>query len=353
MLEEDIKQEKEVVEEIKKEETTEEIKNDTPSEDTVSNDEKVDENQEDNTSQQDVKIIEKASLENVEEARKKLYAQYKKNKMISNILMAIVVVIVIICFILVAQKEMWMKIVGYCLGGAAIVAIIIYYFFIRNKFPNATREYIEYVNQQLNGYCFESNDFSKALYDPLEKIDQSEVMSDRVYENVIRTGSRNVVVGVYKDKRFKVSDMAAYVPGEKNRPNAAFVGKYLITSNTLKFDGRFIINFKGLKPVDLPSDISDLTILEQEESYTIYGPEGADYKKILTPKFLSKLKNIKIEDDLLNVNVGVWGGHTAVYLSYTDAVISLPFQEPFKKSATQQYRNNLIDILETCLIINK
>ncbi len=301
----------------------------------------------------DIKLSEPASLDNIENARQDLYALYKKSKKLSNIILVIVLIVVIACFILVAQKAMWMKIIGYVLGGLAILTLILYYILVKNKFPNATRKYIEYVNEQLNGYVFESSDFTKALYDPLEKIDQSEIMSDRVYMNVSRIGSRNVVIGTFKNKRFKVSDLAVYSSGEKNKQETAFVGKYIATSNTLKFDGRYVINVKGLKPTDLPTDITDLTLLDESEDFVIYGPDKGEYKQILTTKFISAIKNIKVDKDLLNLNVVVWGGHTAIYISYTDAVIALPFQDPFKKEATEQYRKDLLLALQAALTINK
>lgn len=301
----------------------------------------------------DIKSSEPASLDNIEHARQDLYALYKKSKKLSNIILVIVLIVVIACFILVAQKAMWMKIIGYVLGGLAILTLILYYFLVKNKFPTATRKYIEYVNEQLNGYVFESSDFTKALYDPLEKIDQSEIMSDRVYMNVSRIGSRNVVIGTFKDKRFKVSDLAVYFAGEKNKQETAFVGKYITASNSLKFDGRYVINVKGLKPTDLPTDITDLTLLDESEDFVVYGPDKGEYKQILTTKFISAIKNIKVDKDLLNLNVVVWGGHTAIYISYTDAVIALPFQDPFKKEATEQYRKDLLLALQATLTINK
>lgn len=301
----------------------------------------------------DIKSSEPASLDNIEHARQDLYALYKKSKKLSNIILVIVLIVVIACFILVAQKAMWMKIIGYVLGGLAILTLILYYFLVKNKFPTATRKYIEYVNEQLNGYVFESSDFTKALYDPLEKIDQSEIMSDRVYMNVSRIGSRNVVIGTFKDKRFKVSDLAVYSAGEKNKQETAFVGKYITASNSLKFDGRYVINVKGLKPTDLPTDITDLTLLDESEDFVVYGPDKGEYKQILTTKFISAIKNIKVDKDLLNLNVVVWGGHTAIYISYTDAVIALPFQDPFKKEATEQYRKDLLLALQATLTINK
>ena len=53
-------------------------------------------------------------------------------------------------------------------------------------------------------------------------------------------------------------------------------------------------------------------------------------------KIISQLRRLNVEGHLLNVNVVFWGGHTAVYISYDDPILSVPFDKEFDKSAYEQ-----------------
>ena len=86
-------------------------------------------------------------------------------------------------------------------------------------------------------------------------------------------------------------------------------------------------------------------VLEDKEELTVYGLEGANYHDIIDNKILSQLKKLKIEGHLLNVNVVFWGGHTAVYLSYDDPILTVPFEKEFDKAAFEQ---TIVD-LDICL----
>jgi len=55
----------------------------------------------------------------------------------------------------------------------------------------------------------------------------------------------------------------------------------------------------------------------------------------------------------MNINCVVWGGHTAVYLSYDDPVISIPFDKPFNKDPQEHYKNDLEKIMKIISILNK
>lgn len=299
------------------------------------------------------KLERPADLNDVEDARLNFFNSYKKSKRTSNIAMGVVLVVVIAAFILIVQKSQVMKIIGYALAGVAIVGMIIFYALNKNKFPNLTKEYINNINALLNGYTFESNELSKTVTDSLEKIEQSDVISDRVYTNVNKIGSRNVVYGGYKDAHFRVADLAVYSIQEKNKQVPVFVGKYLTYPNTLDFSGRIIISLSGEKPIDLANDIDDLKELYKEENLTIYGPEGLDYKDILGSKFISNIKKIEIKDALLNINFVIWGGHSAAYLSYSDGIMALPFDKPFEKACFIQYRDNFMETLSILSLINK
>ena len=115
--------------------------------------------------------------------------------------------------------------------------------------------------------------------------------------------------------------------------------------NTLHFKDYFIINIRAKdNPVDLPTKIDGLALLTDEEGFAIYGPKDEDIKKLVGTKFLPALRKIELDNVLLNINVVIWAGHTAAYLSYCDEIMTLPFQNPFNSAANDKFRKDFYDV---------
>ena len=57
------------------------------------------------------------------------------------------------------------------------------------------------------------------------------------------------------------------------------------------------------------------------------------------------LKRIKLGNELLGFTVVIWAGHSAAYLSYTDAIIALPFERPFNGEAFDNYTSQQLELL--------
>ena len=111
----------------------------------------------------------------------------------------------------------------------------------------------------------------------------------------------------------------------------------------MKFDGRFVFVFKNPKePLDLPNAVEDLKVLEEKEDFVVYGPEGANYHNVIKNNAISQLHRIEIGGHLLNVNVAFWAGHTAVYFSYDDAIMSVPFDKPLDKAGLEKSFEDLL-----------
>ena len=99
--------------------------------------------------------------------------------------------------------------------------------------------------------------------------------------------------------------------------------------------------------------MENLTVLLEEESFVIYGPKDADVKKVFGTKFIPAIRKIELDDILLNANFVLWAGHSTAYLSYTDDIMTLPFQSEFKGDANNKFRKDLYDVLAAFDLINK
>lgn len=290
----------------------------------------------------------------IEEARAALYENYAKSRKISNIVMLITVVLIIACFIMISQNNVGLRVAGYISAGAVVVGMIVYYILTKNKFPNETKKYIKFVTSTFNSYNYSLTEYSDVRCDHDEKIELAEILADKIYKNPNQVSSRNVVHGKYLNHTFKASDAAAYSGSGKSR-KTNFVGKYIVIGNDLHFEGRFIlINKLNENPVDLPDDLDDLVKLNEDELFEIYGPEGSDYNAVLGKSFVDSIRNTTPNDVLLNLVVVVWSGHTAIYASYSDSVIALPFEKEFNGQPMEQFKEQQAKLLSAaCKLFGK
>lgn len=281
----------------------------------------------------------------IETARLAFHKKFKKKNTVSYIMMAVVFLMAVASVIFITRKEMGFKIAGWSIIGVAVVGMLSYYIVTRNTLPNATKEYIALVNKELNTRTFADNRFTDVTTDKDEKLELADCISDGIYKNMTNIASRNVINGHFMNRTFKVGDMGLYSGSGRSR-TSNFVGKYVSYPNDLHFENRYIINISGKTPVDLPNDVDDLEKAIEEENFVIYFPENSKPYADLSKAFIAKIKSIRVENPLLNINIVIWGGHSSAYLSYEDAIMTLPFDKPFSKEPNEAYTRQLIAVLE-------
>ena len=287
----------------------------------------------------------------IETKRKALVVQYNKTRNISRIITFVVVIAVIGAIIMIFNDLMVLKIIGYSLAGATLVGMGIYYFLTKDKFPRASKEYIANVTTLINEYDFDDKRFTDLRVYPNKKLAKTDLEVDRVYKNAAEIGSRNFIRGKFDEHKFEISENVLYSagPDRRNPRVVSFLGKYISLENSKKFEGRYIFNFKGNNPeklIDQPNDLDDLKLVLEEGNLMGYAPNDKDLKDVFGPKFLSALKEIKVDDKLLNFVMVVWAGHTGIYLSYDDSVTVLPFEKEFNKEAQDKFKSDLVSALE-------
>ncbi len=284
----------------------------------------------------------------IEDARQDLYKAYAKSRRISNILMFAAVVAICGIMFMIIQNNQALKIVGYSLAGALVVGMIVYYVLNRKNLPNKVQKYVPYVMKTLNDKMFTMPGFSNISNNPEEKLQMDDLIGDGVYVEANNINSRNVVRGEYNGHHFLYAEAALTRPAQKKQQvPPLFVGRYISVPNQMKFDGRVVFNFKNPKqPLDVPNAINDLKVLEEKDDFAVYGPENANYHDIINNKIINQFKKLQIEGHLLNLNVVFWGGHTAVYLSYDDSILSVPFDKPFDKDGFEKSLDDLVICLK-------
>ena len=307
-------------------------------------DKNINENEELVEKQEDVIPEDKPYNVAIEDARKELFKSYQTSRRISSILMIIVVVAIVGIMLLIINNNQILKIVGYCLAGALIVGMIVYYVINRKRLPNKIKEYVPFVSKTLNDKMFSHQGFSDISCNYEEKLAMDDLIGDGVYAEATGINSRNVVRGQYRGHHFTYAEAALLRPSSrKQQVPPLFVGRYITVPNQMNFDGRYIFVMKNPKqPNDLPNNTNDLVVLEDKDEFMVYGPENANYHDVIDNKIVSQIRRLKVEGHLLNANIVFWGGHTAVYLSYDDPILAVPFEHEFDAKAFEQSLEDLM-----------
>ena len=307
-------------------------------------DKNINENEELVEKEQDITAEDKPYNVVIEEARQSLYKSYKTSRTISNILMLVVVAAICGIMFLIISNNQVLKILGYSLAGALVVGMVVYYIINRKRLPNKIKEYVPFVAKILNDKMFSAQGFDNIEYKSEEKLAMDDLIGDGVYVDATGINSRNIVRGTYRGHHFTYAEAALLRPSSrKQQVPPLFVGRYISMPNQMKFDSRYIFVFKNPKqPNDLPNKTDDLVVLEDKDECMVYGPEGANYHNDIDNKVISQLKRLKVEGHLLNVNVVFWAGHTAVYLSYDDPILAVPFEHELDAKA---FESSLEDLM--------
>ena len=294
------------------------------------------------------KGLEKPLDEIIEEERKNLYKYYTNITRRNNIIMFISVALFIAAFVFLFQNTTWGMIAGWCVVGLTVVGMVIYHILTRNQYPRMSKHYFNTFWTKTNDYTFESPKFTECYVDFSEKYQLADVAGDRVYKDIIDIASRNLVHGKFEGKEFTFGELAFYKPGaRKHSREVIFVGRHIALENKLALaEGRFLVNLRAEKELDLPNDIDDMVELIRDGNFVVYGLEGSDAVKALGKDLLDSLRRIKVVDALVNVNIIFWSGRTSVYLSYDDSIVAIPFKESFNMEAYKQLKRNVEDIFD-------
>ena len=290
----------------------------------------------------------KPYYEVVEEERQKIMSEQKKSSRLSTISIIAVLALAITGIFLLQVNA----IISYVLMGVALVTLIVFSIIIRRVARPDVQGYIVKASTAINEFTFADNRFTEVKYDPTDKLQLEDISSDGAFSDLVRVASRNVCEGFFNGRSFKVCETAFFKTPQGKKQVPVFIGKYLTTTNNLHFEGRIVLVSKGPTDADIPDGLGDLLQVENEGKYFAYAPSENSYKE-LDKKFIKAIKEIEVKTHLMNLTVILWAGRTIVYASYDDPTITLPFYEKYQEDTAVQYRDNLIQILETAQLINK
>lgn len=286
----------------------------------------------------------------VEEERQILLTSNKRARVRSNICSIIIIGLLVLSVIFINNQE-GLQFISFISLGVAVVTIIV--FMILNKRVDRpdVQGYIKRASLAINRYVFNNQDFKDVTYDPLEKLELSDVNNDNLYIGLTKIASRNITRGHYLNRSFLACELALFLNVERKQ-QTCFVGKYLVLPNDLNIEGQYIISLSSDKPVDISNNLSSLSLISEMNNIKVYGPENGNVKD-LGNSFIDHLKKIRLDERLLGVHVSLIKGRTAIYASYDDDTITLPFNNPYKKETAEHYKNDLMAFLDAAHTIIK
>ena len=289
--------------------------------------------------------------ENIERNRDDFYKTFSKQRKISNFLIPIVGLIMAASFVLfLAVSQPWGKIVGGVIIGVTLVGMVVFYIITRNKLPGKSQEYLRNFAVASNSYLVSKQEVKDPRLFYKKRFAVSDFLPDRVYKDVADLASRNIVEFDYKDHMVQMGEAALYKKGaKKNQKELLFVGRYLSFANDYHFEDRYIINIHKKDKVDLPTDFDDLVVIKEQNNFAIYGKDGANFTKDLGKEVINNLLSLDCTGALLNINIVVWAGHTAAYLSYDDSIVAIPLDKKLNSASYQQLKKNIYDIMDILL----
>ncbi len=298
-------------------------------------------------------------LEKIEAERESVLKDFKSNKRWSVINMIVVVALTCGGLIMFVNKEipglMW---AGVGVIGLAIAYTIFMYFWRKRKYPVHVKKYIEIVTDCYNKIIFNNPDVSELCWEIDGKIPQSDINSDFVYKDVTAFFCRDHISGTIKGTGFDTYDisMNKQFIDEKKRQctEVLFAGKYITIRNDVSLNGRVVITTQtsGDQKYDIPNNVEDLQEISKDEDTTIYAA-NAEAVKALGSKFVSAAKAIKIKEPLLNFTIVVFEGHTGIYLSYSNAIINVPFDKPVNGETLNIAKEQVTEALKLATLLIK
>lgn len=180
----------------------------------------------------------------VEESRLGLLKSYKRTSTINNILLVVVAGIFIGSFFLITRGD-WMQILGWCLIGVTIAGLVTYFLLTRKRYPDLSRQYFKVFWEETNNFLFDDDKFTSCEINIDERYEMADVISQKVYKDIVSVASRNIVRGKYEGKDFAFGELGLYRPGQRrNSRDVVFVGRHLELNNNLSIENRYIVNIK-------------------------------------------------------------------------------------------------------------
>ncbi len=287
---------------------------------------------------------EDSELASVEEARKEFHTIYHKLNVYKWIGTAVGLVLIVLGWVIPSVIQgINANITMYVSLGvtvAVLVALAVFSSIFRKKVDAAMKIYFKKYYEHTCKYIFPTS-VENLTGTVDDKLPQETFLESKIYNDVVKVGSRAYMTFTYKGFNGVVADCAAQKKGDRQL-QTLFVGKFL------KFEGitstdEILIYFKGNKRALPPNSLHGRKLIEDSKSMVIYGSGKA--RTILTKKVRDALAKFDTNKTFIDMAIAINDKGTYFAMGYEDDLMVLPLEKPFNPAPTTQNKNDIEKVL--------
>lgn len=283
----------------------------------------------------------------LEEHKKAFVKAYNVSRWISYLSSAVVIAIIVVAYLVIFPLNppagTW---AGVILIILTLIGSFVFSRFHRTKLTNRIKKYMTDYNLSVNEISLKDSKISNYAFDFNGEIAKKSFTDARLLKEIIDANSRNL--SKYNVGRFDVelADFVAYRQDGK-RARAAFLGKFLSATAQESIEGRVLLYLKPdpgiFKDAAGPDDIADLELLDDKPRYRLYAT-NKDVKKKFPLKALNAILEIIPDQELADVSVSMYENKVAITLTYSDALMVVPYKEEIPSEAIAKYKEHLTKV---------
>ncbi len=260
-----------------------------------------------------------------------------------------------------------LKWISYVILGVAIVIFIVVMVLGKKEQKGVSLDISSYVLECLttiDSYVFTRDEFSSTTYSLKARMDLEDITQAHYFDTINDFNSRNVVITTYKDKEFKVGEIACrnpyQVPADnldhsndnaKKKPQFSYgiFGKYVTYPLTLKEDASVIIMLKGTNaylPTFLDGYVEIKNIEGLDENYLVWSDNNVVASSLFTKDIIELLNSFKSDDNMENIFVSINHNGLKFALNYNELVMEVPTEKKVVGTPYQHYYEDITKVLK-------
>lgn len=286
---------------------------------------------------------EKKELPELEAMRTTFAKMYRKFRTISYISTATVIIVIIVSYLWLFPINQWAGLVPIIL---ILIASLVYSRFTRNKLTENVRKYMADYNGYVSNFALSETEVTNYVFDFAASMEKEVFTDARLLKDIINTNSRNLVTYDLGRWNVEIADYVAYRRDGK-QAKAVFLGKLVAGTTTEAIDGRVVIYIKpreeSYQGSNGPDDVEDLELLVDTAEYRLYA-SNKELKKAVSTKALNALLKVRPDKELADVSVSLYQNKFAVALTYSDALMVVPYKEEVPVHAIKKYQEHLTNL---------
>ena len=282
----------------------------------------------------------------LEDTRLKFYSSFRKEQMISLIVMVV--------FVALMSVSIWLLIsygdyLPYILIGVVVVFVgtFVYSKKMRTFRTNKIKNHVSDYRKSINDYIYDELTSGELDMDPFGKLNEDNIKELEIVLNPKYIDSNNLVHGKLLNHSFQSANVVIYKEDGENKMKSeiAFYGKVYQFEVETPFDDVTMVylpNDNGNGPEGIKNYKEVDNVLA--EPFRVYS-SSSNAKELLS-KASKYIKKIEKNEYLIDFLMVLKGNHISFLFSYSDLLIDIPMKEAIVPQMYDVLKENVKEILD-------